>query len=339
MKFAIFATARNEEFIIEWLKYYIKVGFNYFFIYDDFSDKPIEELFNEHNIDKTIYTVYRNNSHHYLCENINLTFTQHISTSQDLWKNILIPDLIKNDIDFVFQIDIDEFLYLNKYKNINELTENYLPFDVLKINWLLFGSNDIFENTTNSIIHTFNKSDKVLCKASGGLKSLTRISQIDLNKTQYGPHCLPILKSSIVKNIFNNIIPTYETITEPTPFLSDNDLYINNIYVAHYSVQDYKTFIKRKFTNKNNIEWMVSNFIKIKTKKEAYIYVDFITNNFNDFTEYLYLKINKIKDEKINIFENKLIIPSDIIDNMIIFFNFFNRKQIENNDIINFYNS
>jgi len=336
MKFAIFATARNEEFIIEWLKYYIKVGFNYFFIYDDFSDKPIEELLNEHNIDNTIYKIYRSNSICYLPENINL---QHISICPAFWNNIVVPDLNKNNIDFVFQIDIDEFLYLNKYKNISELTENYLPFDVLKINWLLFGSNGIFENTTNSIIKTFNKSDKALCKASGGLKSLTRITQIDLNKKQYGPHCLPILKNSIVKNIFNNILPTYEMINDQTPFLSDNDLYINNIYIAHYSVQDYKTFIKRKFTNKNKIEWMVSDFIKIKTKKEAYIYVDFINNNFNDFTEYLYLKINKIKDEKINIFEKKLIIPINIVDNIIKIFYFFNRNQVENNDIINFYNS
>ena len=41
MKYAIFATTRNEKFIIEWLKYYIKVGFNYFYIFDDLYDNPL----------------------------------------------------------------------------------------------------------------------------------------------------------------------------------------------------------------------------------------------------------------------------------------------------------
>ena len=214
-----------------------------------------------------------------------------------------------------------------------------MPFDVLKINWLLFGSNNLFENNTNSIINTFNKSDTKLCKETGGIKSLTRLSKIDIEKNQYGPHCLPILKNSIVKNIFNNILPTYEKISEATPFLSDNESYTNNIYIAHYASQDYKTFIKRKFTNKGNVQWMVSNWIKIPSRKEAYDCVDFIINNFEEFSEYFYLKKNRITNEKTIKFEEKITIPLIYVNNMINFFNFFDRNQIENNNIINFYNS
>ena len=338
MKFAIFAAARNEKHIIEWLNYYIKVGFDYFYIFDDLSDKPIEEVFNENNIDKKIYSIYRKESNEYLYENINSNI-QNITYSKNFWMNYLIPDLKNKNIDFVFQIDIDEFLFLNTFKNINGLAEHYMPFDVLKINWVLFGSNKLFENNTNSIINTFNKSDTNFCKATGGLKSLTRISKIDIEKNQYGPHCLPILKNSIVKNIFNNILPTYEKITEPTPFLSDNEMYFNNIYIAHYACQDYKTFIKRKFTNKGNVQWMVSDWIKIKSRNEAYNYVDFIISNFEDFSEYFYSKKNRITHEKTIDFEEKLIIPTGNIENMIQLFIFFDRNQVTNNDIINFYNS
>ena len=63
MKYAIFATARNEKFIIEWVNYYIRLGFNYFIVYDDLSDKPIQEVFEENNIDKVIYKIYRNRWH------------------------------------------------------------------------------------------------------------------------------------------------------------------------------------------------------------------------------------------------------------------------------------
>ena len=338
MKFAIFAAARNEKHIIEWLNYYIKVGFDYFYIFDDLSDKPIEEVFNENNIDKKIYSIYRKESNEYLYENVNSNI-QNITYSKNFWMNYLIPDLKNKNIDFVFQIDIDEFLFLNTFKNINGLAEHYMPFDVLKINWLLFGSNKLFENNTNSIINTFNKSDTNLCKATGGLKSLTRISKIDIEKNQYGPHCLPILKNSIVKNIFNNILPTYEKITEPTPFLSDNETYFNNIYIAHYACQDYKTFIKRKFTNKGNVQWMVSDWIKIKSRNEAFHYIDFIISNFEVFSEYFYSKKNRITNEKTIDFEEKLIIPTGNIENMIKLFDFFDRNQVTNNDIINFYNS
>ncbi len=339
MKYAIFATARNEKFIIEWVNYYIRLGFNYFIVYDDLSDKPIQEVFEENNIDKVIYKIYRNNSHANLYDNLHQAFTQHISNSNMLWKNTIIPELLQNNIDFVFQIDIDEFLFLNNFKNIDNLVQNYMPLDVLKINWLLFGSNNIFNNTSDSIINTFNKSETKLCKATGGLKSLTRVSKIHMEETQYGPHCLPILKNSIVKDIFNNIIPCYDKITEATPFLSKNDSYSNNIYIAHYACQDLKTFVKRKFTNKNNVQWMLSNFIKFKTRKEAYDCVDFIDSNFHDFTEYFYLKKNKLTNEKTNKFEEKLTIPINYINNMIEFFRFFDRNQEENNDIIRFHAS
>ena len=253
----------------------------------------------------------------------------------------MLPDLKKKNIDFVFQIDIDEFLFLSTFKSINDLIQHYMPFDVLKINWVLFGSNGLIENTSDNIINTFKKSDIKLCKATGGLKSLTRVSKIDIEKNQYGPHCLPIVKDSIVKNIFNNILPTYEKITDITPFLSDNELFNNNnnIYIAHYACQDYKTFIKRKFTNKGNVQWMVSNFVKIPSRKEAYDCVDFIISNFEEFSEYFYLKKNRITNENTIKFEEKITIPLIYVNNMINFFIFFDRNQTENNDIINFYNS
>ena len=88
MNYAIFATTRNEKFIIEWLKYYIKVGFNYFYIFDDLSDKPVEEVFNENNIDKNLYSIYRKESNEYLYENLNNNI-QNITYSKNFWINYL----------------------------------------------------------------------------------------------------------------------------------------------------------------------------------------------------------------------------------------------------------
>ena len=337
---AIFAPSRNEKHIIEWVNYYIKIGFDYFIIYDDLSDKPIQEVFTQNNVEPRLYKIIRAESHDFNINSCNYQ-KQNVSYSTFFWKNNVIPELVKNNIEYVFHIDIDEFLYLNTFKNVQELVQYYQPFDVLKINWVIFGSAGLLENTSNSVINTFNKCNPIFCKPTGGLKSLTKVSQIDthMNITQYGPHCLPILKNSVVKNIFNNVLPTYGNISEETPFLSSNDSYKNNIYIAHYACQDLKTFVKRKFTNKSNVQWMVSDFIKIKSKKEAYEYVDFISANVDVFAEYLYYKKRRIEKEKTELFEKKLPIPLEYIDNMIRFLNFFDINKVENNDIIEFYNS
>jgi hypothetical protein len=340
-RIAIFSPARNEKHIIEWVNYYIKIGFDYFIIYDDFSDKPIQEVFNENNIEPRLYKIIRADSRQYYLNINDKNHNQNVSYSTFFWKNNVLPELVKNNIEYVFHIDIDEFLYLNTFKNVQELVQYYQPFDVLKINWVIFGSAGLLENTSNSVINTFNKCNPIFSKTTGGLKSLTKVSQIDthMNISQYGPHCLPILKNSIVKNIVNNVLPTYDKIIEETPFLLENDSYKNNIYIAHYACQDLKTFVKRKFTNKSNIEWMMSGFIKIKSKKEAYEYVDFISANVDEFAEYLYYKKRRIEKEKNELFEKKLPIPLEYIDNMIRFLNFFDINKVENNDIIEFYNS
>jgi hypothetical protein len=334
MKICLATSSKNEKHIIEFINYYKKIGINYFIIYDDLSDIPIEQIFIENNIDPSIYTIFKNNNTDNLYSNINERYIVHKAYHPYTWQNLIIPKLIEKNIDYVFYVDLDEFLFIDKFKNIQELVTDYLPFDVLKINWLFFGSNNLLKNHgTNNIIDLFTKSHGLLCYGTGSLKSITKVSSIstDNNIFQYGPHILPIIPNAIVKDIEKNIQLSYgNDLNHSTPQLL-NSSYLNNIYIAHYSCQDLTTFVERKLTNKTNYYWWI-NYINVDTRTNVYNYIDIINNNFHEFVRYLYERINNEVNDKTNFMS----ISNSYIEKIIGLYNLFNKNDIVNNDIINF---
>lgn len=333
MRVGLATSCKNEKHIIEWLNYYIKIGIDYFIIYDDISDIPVEQLFIENNVDKNIYTIFRNSDTDNLYVNLKQRYIVHKAYHPNTWKELIIPKLIEKYIDYVLYVDLDEFLYINNYKNIQTLVKYYLPFDVLKINWLFFGSNNLLNNNgNNNIIDLFTKSNNILCNNTGALKSITKVLSISIDNDvyQYGPHVLPIIEKTIVKDIENTVLMSYgKCLNHITPPLLDVS-YINKIYIAHYSCQDLETFIKRKFTNKTNYYWWI-NVLNVDTRENVYKYIDIINNNFNEFVNYLYNIINnKLTDE------GTFNIPNIYIDKMIFLYNMFNKNEIINTDILNY---
>ena len=164
MKTGLYVNVKNEKRIIEFIKYYIKIGIDYFIILDDNSTVDINEILINNYIQQDIYDVIYTG---------NRRFLHGIYNSAELWDNEIIPLLHKNLIDYVLYVDADEFLYLGKLKNMNELINYYIPFDSLKINVLHFGSNNLIENNTDSIIIQFNKSALNL---SPYVKCLTKVT-------------------------------------------------------------------------------------------------------------------------------------------------------------------
>ena len=334
MKICLSTSSKNEKHIIEYINYYKKIGIDYFIIYDDLSDVPIEKIFNDNNIDKSIYTIFRNNDTSHLYTDITQRYIVHKCYHPDTWKQLIIPTLIEKNIDYLLYVDLDEFLYINDFKNIHELITHYLPFDVLKINWLYFGSNNLIKNDgTNNIIDMFTKSHPLLCNSTGALKSITKVSSISIddNIFQYGPHTLPIIPNTIVKDTENTIQVSYGIdLHHTTPPLCDND-YSNKIYIAHYACQDLTTFVKRKLTNKANYYWWI-NVMNVDTRLNIYNCIDTINDNFDEFVTYLYDRINNNENEKTDF----LCINNSYIEKIIWLYNVFNRNGIINKDIVNY---
>ena len=331
MRIAVSTSSKNEKHIIEWIRYYMKIGIDYFVIYDDLSEPSVQTLLESANINSSMYTVFRNTDVNHLYKTIDTAYIVHKCWGSECWQNQIIPCLQNNHIDYMLYVDVDEFLCLDKHKNIHDLVEHYMPVDVLKINWVFFGAKQhILDNTgLDNIIDTFTTSDDSLCEGTGSMKTITKVDKIVLGARQYGPHVFPIHSDAIVKDIFNNILENYGKILDhETPFLGSQHL--GNIYIAHYFCQDLTTFIRRKFSNKSNYYWWL-NCVGMRDRTQIYAYIDVINDRFCEFVEILDNCISQ------NIppcdFDN---IPASIIQTILEFYGETNQCCIDNHDIVQY---
>ena len=204
MKTGIYITVKNEKRIVEFINYHIKIGIDFFLILDDDSTEDVNKVLIQNDISRDIYEVIYTNGRKLIGG---------IYYSAEHWDKELLPILNKNNIDYVLCIDADEFLYLGNFKNINSLINHYDPFDSLKINVLHFGSNNLIENNTDSIIHQFNKS---AIQISDWVKCLTRVSAICTDKNKgFKPisHVINV-NTGISKNILNKTVDSTVISTE-----------------------------------------------------------------------------------------------------------------------------
>ena len=321
-KIAIYSPVFAEKYLDEFIDYYTKIGVELFIFYDDSSSNEIK-LYERTNI---IVIPQDNNI-------VNTQFFRHCYKI-----------LVENNISHILKVDCDEFLYLNEFKNIDNLIESFEPFDCLKINWLMFGSNKMLKNETNGILNTFQYSNKYIHDT---YKCLTKISSINYHdKTNYytHPHILPLRKNSIVKNILNNVceIKTDDIILETFKIEKINLKYNNNIYLAHYSHQDLYTFLKKKFSvchfcfywekicSMMNCDYQTNKIIIDKLLVE-------IQNNFEGFFEYMCNIYNKQMDKNKYLDESFKIKNFPYEKQIIIYFDSLDNDTTINYDIINSY--
>ena len=317
-KTCLYTTVKNEKRLIEFINYYKKLGINYFIILDDNSKYPVNKMLLDNNIDKNIFTVLMTG---------NRSFWNIYCTAQH-FDNEVFPVLKEKNIDYILYVDADEFLFLNKFDNMNDLINHYSPFDSLKINWLLFGSSKLKENTSDSIINTFNLSSEFL---SSYIKSLTKVSSIDTTTIKSkNPHAFNIKKNGISKNILNEILNI-----EETNAITCKNLNIHYkkapVYIAHYLLQDVYTYIDRKvlgFIFNRNSYHLSNEQIELVNKNKNII-SDFILETNQEITMiYLDKLVDLLKMDKKQ------------IDHYYSRFNYFDKNinNIINNDIKNYYN-
>ena len=255
----ICSSVRNEQRILEWVNYYYKIGVNHIILLDDndYEDNTLNQCLK--NINPSLFTIIKDKSKTNL-EHIKCNYTH----SKEHWTTNIQPCLKQLNATYLFKIDADEFLYLNKFKNIQEMIEFYEPFDSILINWLLFGGSYLKRNDKNTITNVFTKSDNNL---HFHVKSLAKVNSIiDFNNNS---HTFRLKNNSIIKDIDNNIVnfnqDSKKSIDITSHKLPDMN-YKNRIYIAHYISQDYYTFIQRKFLdNISEVYFNYSFFKNIET--------------------------------------------------------------------------
>lgn len=159
---------KNENlYIKEFVEHYLTIGINKIIVYDNNEEKgeKMDQILKNY-IEKGYIDI------------INIRgkrMAQMLSFKDCYSKN-------KNLYDWIMFFDIDEFLILNEYKNINNFLRNnkYKACDVIQINWVIFDDNDLisYDNRPLNIRFTRplykqiieNRYVKSICRTCVNLK-------------------------------------------------------------------------------------------------------------------------------------------------------------------------
>lgn len=304
MRTGIYVRCRDEVNIIEFMKHYYNIGFDYIFFLDHNSKIPINVIIGDTFNKKNFYVLRYDG----ILENLNNSF---------FFNNNILP-IIKKNMDYCIYIDMDEYLVLKDFSDIKNVILHYSPFDMLKINWLFFGNNNIKKIDDNSTLK--NKYTSSSNSFNPHVKSFVKVSSIYTNNN---PHFFLLNnKKCIIKNIFNN--PSLEDPfdKEILPY-NINDV---NIYLAHYITQDTKTFILRRFGRKTG----TINILKINNEEH---FINMINNNIDTIVDYLHNDVStfeKYFDDNSNVKNYK-----EEIKHIKHFLNMHNANNVKNFDVLN----
>jgi len=296
MTTGIYVRSKNEKNIINFMKHYYNIGFDFILFYDDMSYPSIQDVINSENNKEYDgkYKIIRN-------EDLIDNNIKNLNNNEYFMDNIL--PVIKENMDFCFYIDMDEYLKINSNKNIKDIIEQFDDFDSIKINWLLFGNNGIkkcedLSNPKKIFTKSFNK-------LYNHIKSLTRVSKIcGCNN----PHYFMLKENSIVKNIFGDV-SLNDHVEDKLTNYKFNDV---PFYLAHFIVQGTYGFITRRFC-RNTANYKIFKHKNLKL---------FIETNMDNIINFIHFETVKVK----NISKHEM----EIVTSLKGFLNFHNGNEMFN---------
>ena len=204
---------KEEDYIEEFVKYHLKLGFQYIYIYDNEDIPKYKSLLKNYLANIRVIHLPHNNY------NIGI---QYIAL-QHFVKNFL----FKTKITHVAHIDIDEFIVLKKHNNISEFIKEYIVGDCqgIGMNWRFFGSSGRTEKTNEPVTLRFT-----MCENNGN----------NHIKTLFKKNNFLNFKSCHYVNLRNgHIKSTNGTIIE-SPF--NNNIDFSVIQLNHYKCKTLPEF-------------------------------------------------------------------------------------------------
>ena len=136
-------------------------------------------------------------------------------------------------------LDADEFLVLNEHSTVQEFLNSFpTTADLISVNWLMFGSNDLLKQP-ESIISGFTKCD---LKLNQHVKSFVR------------PHKVISFPNPHTYSINGNCYNVKKELINSSPFIHLNVEYYNvSAYIAHYIFQSEEMYIFRKIAKTSDL--------------------------------------------------------------------------------------
>lgn len=271
IKICLCTVGRLENlYIQEFIEYYIKLGIDHIFIYDD-NDVNTEKISNSINpIYKNQVTVYEN------------------LTGETKHQSGVYNNCYKNNykiFDWLLMVDMDEFLYIKRYTLKKYLTKSiFNKCDFIKFNWVL--------PTDNNLIHYDNRSLFERFKGpyikSIYVKSIIRGNISNLKFMVHSPYESP--EKNITCNSSGKKLQYDYLNFEFMPPTS-----IKNAYIIHFKYKSTEEYIK-KYKRGYHL-WKGTKLLEVlNTKIMEYLNDNKITlEKLQYFERELNISLNKYK--------------------------------------------
>ena len=236
IKIALCTMGKDENlYANEFIKYYINLGVNHLFIYDDNDDdeEKINDIMNKEY--KKYVTIFETKKVH--INNQTASFTECYNNN-------------KNKFDWFLMLDMDEFLYI-----VNNTLKGYLSnkrfnkCDFIKINWVITKDNNLLHYDSRPLFERF----KPPYIKSEFVKSIIKGNISDLKYWVHTPYYSPN-KNITCNNIGRRIY------YKKMDFIRLNPINIKLAYIIHFEHKSTEELIKK-------LKRGYKNWLKTYTKK------------------------------------------------------------------------
>ena len=213
----LFTNARDETNIAEWIAHHFLLGFDKIIVFDHLSKIPIKKV-------------------------INTTFGEKLDIIEVIGTGNIKLSLMERAFNYanngnyswMLYLDADEYLNLNKFKNVKEFLNNFKEADSIGINWLMFGSSGHIKQPKGLLMDNFIRSD---LRLNQHVKTFVRPSAIIGISN---PHFYIILNKSRCYSGNGTRMPMGPFNHQPLPFIK------SKAYIAHYYIQSEEEHLRRK---------------------------------------------------------------------------------------------
>lgn len=143
----------EQQYLDEWIKWHIKIGFDKIFLFEDIGSNPHDEICNKYN---QVHLLKVND-----IDLSNYNTMCHGSFRQQ-WVYRYFLDRYRNETDWVLFIDADEYLQFEKGYNLKEFLKEYDRYNGVFIYWKIIGWSEQTKKNNNEVVSRFKKEGKLL---------------------------------------------------------------------------------------------------------------------------------------------------------------------------------
>lgn len=224
-KYIVFTCAKNEnDYIVEWVEHYLKLGFDKIIICDNNDDNSLETVLHQY-IEKGTVEIFD-------CR----TFTKFQERAFQMFCE-------EGNYKWCGYFDCDEFLEIGAYSNIKDYLSQKNE-DCLAFNWVIFGSDGQLDKKQGNLSERFKVPYlPVLNINNGFLKGLTKGGRFRFRNIEFkGGHLPYPVDDNIQENTYN--IGGYFH-TEIAPYQTSYPLRYKEGYVKHYYTKSFEEWIDK----------------------------------------------------------------------------------------------